>query len=40
MEDHHAKTAWLRKHHGIGRIETNKRKWLQMVMATTQTNNQ
>jgi hypothetical protein len=36
---HYAEKAWQRKEHGIGRTETNKGSWEQMV-TETQTGNE
>lgn len=36
--EHHAEKALLREHHGIGRIETYRGSWVQMVTVATQTN--
>ncbi|HXI71994.1 MAG TPA: hypothetical protein VNN22_16680 [Verrucomicrobiae bacterium] len=39
IADHYAKTAWLHKHHGIGKIQTEEGGWRQMVIETAETTN-
>src|SRR6266478_2639711 len=39
IADHYAKTAWLRKHHGIGKIQTQEGSLRQMDIETTETTN-